>query len=256
MPLATKNNALIVKDGKVADGCGCCGGWWCCPDILHATVVSLNLIDYETVVAAGGVFPSSEGKSYLTVNASQVNGIPSTAVTLERSSSVCGIYLYTNFVAMNADDKSTWLRRVTVNLLTNTCGIQVILPAKHTLLASSLSAFNCTDVPSSFNGEKLARDYQAGRFYGDIAFNTTTYVHVATVAFNSNLYGPWSSRETSRGASIVSTSVGPPSWSWSMQFHDLDPASCSYIGQQGLSAIQFSSKSVGSALVTATAGCP
>lgn len=24
MPLATKNNALIVKDGKLADGCGCC----------------------------------------------------------------------------------------------------------------------------------------------------------------------------------------------------------------------------------------
>lgn len=26
MPLATKNNALIVKDGKVAESCGCCGG--------------------------------------------------------------------------------------------------------------------------------------------------------------------------------------------------------------------------------------
>jgi len=29
MPLATKNNALIVKDGKVAESCACCGGWWC-----------------------------------------------------------------------------------------------------------------------------------------------------------------------------------------------------------------------------------
>jgi hypothetical protein len=29
MPLATKNNSLIVKDGKLAEGCGCCGGWYC-----------------------------------------------------------------------------------------------------------------------------------------------------------------------------------------------------------------------------------
>jgi hypothetical protein len=29
MPLATKNNALIVKDGKVAENCNCCGGWYC-----------------------------------------------------------------------------------------------------------------------------------------------------------------------------------------------------------------------------------
>jgi hypothetical protein len=30
MTLATKNNALIVKDGKIAENCGCCGGWYCC----------------------------------------------------------------------------------------------------------------------------------------------------------------------------------------------------------------------------------
>lgn len=29
MPLATKNNSLIVKDGKVAENCNCCGGWYC-----------------------------------------------------------------------------------------------------------------------------------------------------------------------------------------------------------------------------------
>lgn len=29
MPLATKNNAIIVKDGKLAENCGCCGGWYC-----------------------------------------------------------------------------------------------------------------------------------------------------------------------------------------------------------------------------------
>jgi hypothetical protein len=29
MPLATKNNSLIVKDGKLAESCDCCGGWYC-----------------------------------------------------------------------------------------------------------------------------------------------------------------------------------------------------------------------------------
>jgi hypothetical protein len=29
MPLATKNNAIIVKDGKIAENCNCCGGWYC-----------------------------------------------------------------------------------------------------------------------------------------------------------------------------------------------------------------------------------
>jgi hypothetical protein len=32
MPLATKNNAIILKDGKLAEGCGCCGGWYCYQD--------------------------------------------------------------------------------------------------------------------------------------------------------------------------------------------------------------------------------
>jgi hypothetical protein len=29
MPLATKNNAIILKDGLLAENCGCCGGWYC-----------------------------------------------------------------------------------------------------------------------------------------------------------------------------------------------------------------------------------
>lgn len=30
MPLATKNNAIILKDGKLAESCGCCDGGACC----------------------------------------------------------------------------------------------------------------------------------------------------------------------------------------------------------------------------------
>ena len=29
MTLATKNGAVIVKDGKLAESCGCCGEWYC-----------------------------------------------------------------------------------------------------------------------------------------------------------------------------------------------------------------------------------
>jgi hypothetical protein len=33
MPLATKNNAIIVKDGLLAESCACCeSGWYCCID--------------------------------------------------------------------------------------------------------------------------------------------------------------------------------------------------------------------------------
>ena len=36
MTLATKNGSLIVKDGKVAENCGCCGDWYCCEDPICA----------------------------------------------------------------------------------------------------------------------------------------------------------------------------------------------------------------------------
>jgi hypothetical protein len=29
MTLATKNGSLILKDGRLAENCGCCGGWYC-----------------------------------------------------------------------------------------------------------------------------------------------------------------------------------------------------------------------------------
>ena len=29
MSIATKNNAIILKDGKLAENCNCCGGWYC-----------------------------------------------------------------------------------------------------------------------------------------------------------------------------------------------------------------------------------
>ena len=29
MPLATRNNSIILKDGRLAENCDCCGGWYC-----------------------------------------------------------------------------------------------------------------------------------------------------------------------------------------------------------------------------------
>lgn len=31
MTIAQKSGALIVKDGRIASNCNCCGGWYCCP---------------------------------------------------------------------------------------------------------------------------------------------------------------------------------------------------------------------------------
>ena len=53
MPLATKNNAIIVKDGLLAESCGCCGGWYCClsSSCLVADITSVTVsITAETYV--------------------------------------------------------------------------------------------------------------------------------------------------------------------------------------------------------------
>jgi hypothetical protein len=47
MPLATKNNSIIIKDGKLAENCGCCGGWYCCADkacLAKPSSVTLSVV--------------------------------------------------------------------------------------------------------------------------------------------------------------------------------------------------------------------
>jgi hypothetical protein len=46
MTLATKNGSLIVKDGKLAENCGCCGGWYCCASpvcLANPSSVSISI---------------------------------------------------------------------------------------------------------------------------------------------------------------------------------------------------------------------
>jgi len=51
--IATKNNALIVKDGLLAENCGCCGGWVCCAsrsclaDDITSIKVSITAEDWH-----------------------------------------------------------------------------------------------------------------------------------------------------------------------------------------------------------------
>jgi hypothetical protein len=59
MPLATKNNALIVKDGKIAENCECCETTYVClcntcvmPDSLRVSVTALTSEIYNYVVCA------------------------------------------------------------------------------------------------------------------------------------------------------------------------------------------------------------
>jgi hypothetical protein len=52
MTLATQNGSLIVKDGKLAENCECCGGWYCCfspacvADSITGVVVTITASDY------------------------------------------------------------------------------------------------------------------------------------------------------------------------------------------------------------------
>jgi hypothetical protein len=51
MPLATKNNAIIVKDGKLAEDCDCCGGWYCCPSVWACDDIAAKLKFTATLTA-------------------------------------------------------------------------------------------------------------------------------------------------------------------------------------------------------------
>lgn len=58
MTIATKNGSIIVKDGKLAENCGCCGGWYCDRPASFVATVSLNVGSaIYTVDPPGAVLP-------------------------------------------------------------------------------------------------------------------------------------------------------------------------------------------------------
>jgi len=54
MTLATKNGSLIVQDGKIAENCGCCGGWVCCRELSPTTCGGAEYVKSASVVVITG----------------------------------------------------------------------------------------------------------------------------------------------------------------------------------------------------------
>jgi hypothetical protein len=119
MPLASKNNAIIVKDGKLAENCGCCGGWYCyledcpcsyagkLPSSLNAEV-AFNLTGNmynATILGSLGTYSQSASFRITPAQAAAVNGsykLDSQAGVLQ-SNSACR-YTFNN--------GSTWIQAV------------------------------------------------------------------------------------------------------------------------------------------------
>ena len=76
----------IIKDGKLATSCGCCGGWYCCPpaecalDVVNSVVVTITPVSSEWIrnLRSNSSCYSENSKSYdyrtLAVPASSVSG--------------------------------------------------------------------------------------------------------------------------------------------------------------------------------------
>jgi len=75
MTLATKNGSLIVQDGKIAEDCGCCGGWYCdggqcdscvsgvAPSVINA-VFTLQVRDGQSVIPLRLLRKAGPGADY------------------------------------------------------------------------------------------------------------------------------------------------------------------------------------------------
>jgi hypothetical protein len=245
MTIATQGGSLIVKDGKLAESCGCCGGWWCCPSVATATV-SVSLTDYETVVRSAFVFPGGLGYSYARINASQLNNTPQKYELFGQSD--CTYFGFNNPSELSLDPNS-WMRSLEVNLATPSLSrVLLALPAEFTELSRSFSAFYCP-------GAGLTRQYEPGYTYGNIGFGSAIFVN--PINTNDNNAGRHSPTSTTRQAvNIQATSTGPGSASFTMSFQDTDPDSCINAGQPGNSFIFFTgTKLVGSATIAVTPGC-
>jgi len=76
MPLATKSGSLIVKDGNIAENCGCCGGWYChvgqCVNAFSGgTTYKLN---GSTVPFVGDVYGWSESHPHPSLETVTISG--------------------------------------------------------------------------------------------------------------------------------------------------------------------------------------
>ena len=257
MPLATKNNAIIVKDGKLAENCGCCGGWYCCPPVMKATV-TFNLSDVETVVYQGGVFPGGVAYSLARINASAMSSLSGTVYQLNSTNPAqgCNTYSFGSDTADTSD--SPWLKGMYVNTESVSVGIIAVLPKRYTELSKTYSAFNCSSTPGGFGGGSLSRQYETGWTYGNYGFASGTNGYTTLVRRQAPYDNGIFLSSSFITGSQATTNSGPSSFSWTLTYSVVDPASCSSpFGAPGNSQITFTSTiPIGTVSVSAEFGCP
>jgi hypothetical protein len=100
MTIATKNGSIIVKDGKLAENCGCCGGWYCCAD-LPATCGGADFAKSVTVVV-------TTGADYVKVEQSVNRGIDCAQRWSAKAVSITPSSLYAGTFQLSRSGDNQW----------------------------------------------------------------------------------------------------------------------------------------------------
>jgi hypothetical protein len=78
MPLATKNGSIIVKDGKLAENCGCCGGgdWYCHVGVCFNAFVggTKYTVNGTTVPFDSDIYTWNESHSHPSLETVNIDG--------------------------------------------------------------------------------------------------------------------------------------------------------------------------------------
>jgi hypothetical protein len=122
MTLATKNGSLIVKDGKIAENCGCCGDWFCYSPPIYCNAfrcVLPNTLSLSLSASHSGVFfqtfsvNTTFGTTYRNVKFSSPSFSASVTLTKESVSSPCN-YIYNQGGGLLPVDASKPMFRVSL----------------------------------------------------------------------------------------------------------------------------------------------
>lgn len=142
--IATKNGSLVIKDGKLAEDCGCCGSkWYCCASscaVAEPSAVEVK-IEAEDFYAQYGV----SDNLFPNIGVGQVNFESSACVF---GSAISGTHALTKINA------STWSKLFPASpagcdpvefvlTLSAQAGISYLLKAPAVLLASPVSGIFC-----------------------------------------------------------------------------------------------------------------
>jgi hypothetical protein len=144
MPLATKNNAIIVKDGKLAENCNCCGGWYCCPQVaLCPSRLSVSVAVSASDVT--GVFTLSGAKCEFTNGPSPLTDLSLAAVNIRNYSALSGTYSLP--LISSSGTTLTFARNIAADSV-GCSGAQV------TVTVYNLSSFQCFMTCNDYHWQK------------------------------------------------------------------------------------------------------